>query len=421
MTGNQRHPRWRPLLPAVADRKQRRLYGIYSAEQLQELIQYEKSRSNRKGTPLSLAAFDTSVLSARETRAFVEGVCCVVRRTDHVGWIRADRVGVLLPFTEHTGAQVLIDHVAGSVATRSVPATCYTYPDVWFENARAGAQDTERYPDRHTDRSANPRANQREFLFVRRTPAWKRTLDLAGAGTGILVLSPLFLLVALFIKLVSPGPVIYRQRRVGIGRTAFTFFKFRTMHVNSDSAGHATYTRDLITSGQAMNKLDDADPRIVFGGRVLRKTCIDELPQLFNVLRGDMSLVGPRPCIPYEAEEYLRWHTDRFSALPGLTGLWQVSGKNRLSFQQMIRLDIEYEHRESLLLDLYIILKTIPVIAGMVLESVVRRLAAAQVSQSTAGQGTPAPNAEMESVQAQARLSLDVPVRRLQEVEQWYG
>ncbi|NBF39115.1 MAG: sugar transferase [Spirochaetes bacterium] len=258
-------------------------------------------------------------------------------------------------------------------------------------------------------------------MFVRRTPVWKRVLDLFGAGIGILILSPVFLLVALFTTLVSPGPVIYRQQRVGIGRTPFTFFKFRTMHVNSDDTGHASYTRALIAGGQAMNKLDDADPRIIFGGRVLRKTCIDELPQLFNVLRGDMSLVGPRPCIPYEAGEYLRWHTDRFSVLPGLTGLWQVSGKNRLSFQQMIRLDIEYEHRESLSLDLHIILKTIPVIAGMVLESVIRRLAATGESQSTVQPGSPAPERAGDPLQAEGRLSLDVPVRRLQEVEQWYG
>jgi lipopolysaccharide/colanic/teichoic acid biosynthesis glycosyltransferase len=409
------------LLPAVADRKQRRLYGIYSAEQLRELIQYEKSRSNRKGTPLSLVAFDTSALGARETRAFVEGVCCVVRHTDHVGWIRADRVGVLLPFTEHTGAQVLIDHVAEWVAAWSVPATCYTYPDVWFENARAADPGACGDARRNTDRNPGQPENERQHMFVRRTPVWKRVLDLFGAGIGILILSPVFLLVALFTTLVSPGPVIYRQQRVGIGRTPFTFFKFRTMHVNSDDTGHASYTRALIAGGQAMNKLDDADPRIIFGGRVLRKTCIDELPQLFNVLRGDMSLVGPRPCIPYEAGEYLRWHTDRFSVLPGLTGLWQVSGKNRLSFQQMIRLDIEYEHRESLSLDLHIILKTIPVIAGMVLESVIRRLAATGESQSTVQPGSPAPERAGDPLQAEGRLSLDVPVRRLQEVEQWYG
>ena len=124
-----------------------------------------------------------------------------------------------------------------------------------------------------------------------------------------------------------------------------------------------------------MEKLDrDRDPRIIPGGRVLRKACLDELPQLFNVLRGEMSLVGPRPCIPYEAEEYLRWHTHRFDILPGMTGLWQVSGKNKLSFEQMIRLDIAYTNRMSPMQDLKILLLTLPTVIGLVLEAGVKKL-----------------------------------------------
>lgn len=124
-----------------------------------------------------------------------------------------------------------------------------------------------------------------------------------------------------------------------------------------------------------MEKLDDKkDPRIIFGGKVIRKSCIDELPQLWNVLKGDMSLVGPRPCIPYEAEEYLRWHTHRFDIVPGLTGLWQVSGKNKLSFRKMISLDINYSKNLSLLLDLKIILMTIPAIIIMVLEAAFKKI-----------------------------------------------
>jgi lipopolysaccharide/colanic/teichoic acid biosynthesis glycosyltransferase len=132
-----------------------------------------------------------------------------------------------------------------------------------------------------------------------------------------------------------------------------------------------------------MEKLDTtSDPRIITGGKVLRKTCIDELPQLFNVLRGEMSLVGPRPCIPYEAEEYLRWHTHRFDILPGMTGLWQVSGKNRLSFEQMIRLDISYAKTMSFLFDLKILLLTLPTIIGLVSEAVVRNIGNKQLEPS---------------------------------------
>ncbi|MFW5955253.1 MAG: sugar transferase [Rhodothermales bacterium] len=205
-------------------------------------------------------------------------------------------------------------------------------------------------------------------------PIWKRTIDIVGAMAGLLLASPIMALTAAFIKLVSPGPVMYRQSRVGIGRREFVFFKFRTMHVATTDSSHADYVRQLIAGNQTMEKLDEKDPRIIRGGSVIRKTCIDELPQLYNILRGDMSLVGPRPCIPYEADEYLRWHAERFSVLPGLTGLWQVSGKNRLTFEQMIRLDITYQNRMSPWLDLWIILLTIPTVLGLVLDAVHRKL-----------------------------------------------
>jgi lipopolysaccharide/colanic/teichoic acid biosynthesis glycosyltransferase len=147
------------------------------------------------------------------------------------------------------------------------------------------------------------------------------------------------------------------------------------MRADNDSGCHEAHLKELIRSDRPMEKLDTGrDPRIIPGGRVLRKMCIDELPQLVNVLRGEMSLVGPRPCLPYEAEDYLRWHSHRFDVLPGLTGLWQVSGKNRLSFKQMIRLDIAYCQRMSPWLDLTIMLRTVPTIAGLFFEGLANRL-----------------------------------------------
>jgi lipopolysaccharide/colanic/teichoic acid biosynthesis glycosyltransferase len=198
-------------------------------------------------------------------------------------------------------------------------------------------------------------------------------MDIAGALFGLVALSPLLVLVGLYIKIVSPGPILFTQKRVGMGRKEFTFFKFRTMRANNDESYHAAHARDFIHEDRTMDKLDQDDPRIIPGGRILRRTCIDELPQLLNVLRGEMSLVGPRPCIPYEAEEYLRWHTGRFSILPGLSGLWQVSGKNNLTFQQMIRLDISYEKSMSLGLDLWIVIMTFPTIASLIVEAIRRR------------------------------------------------
>jgi lipopolysaccharide/colanic/teichoic acid biosynthesis glycosyltransferase len=192
-------------------------------------------------------------------------------------------------------------------------------------------------------------------------PAWKRILDLGI----ILVMSPGLLLLAagaaLLVICGSRGPVLYRQRRVGYKGRQFTIYKFRTMQVDADSASHVGHTRHLMKNEVPLTKLDArSDPRLIPLGPVLRATGLDELPQLINVVRGEMSIVGPRPCIPYEYEIYEPWQRRRFDAVPGLTGLWQVSGKNRTTFNEMIRLDIEYSRRSSLWFDLKIILKTLP-------------------------------------------------------------
>jgi len=194
-----------------------------------------------------------------------------------------------------------------------------------------------------------------------RLPLWKRALDLSV----ILVFSPLLVLVAsmvaLIVKFGSRGPVLFRQCRVGHQGWTFTCLKFRTMHVGAETSSHQGHTTQLIKSEAPMTKLDAGnDPRVIPFGSILRATGLDELPQLINVLRGEMSLVGPRPCIPYEWEAYDAWQRHRFDAVPGLTGLWQVSGKNRTTFNQMVNLDIEYSKRANLWLDLKIMLKTIP-------------------------------------------------------------
>jgi lipopolysaccharide/colanic/teichoic acid biosynthesis glycosyltransferase len=199
----------------------------------------------------------------------------------------------------------------------------------------------------------------------RKLPFWKRALDLSvivALSPGLLVLGAL---VAALIKLGSPGPIFFRQRRVGHKGSEFVCFKFRTMRVNAEAESHRRHTQELIRSQTPMIKLDARrDPRMIPFGSVLRVTGLDELPQLLNVLRGEMSLVGPRPCIRYECEAYEPWHWQCFDAVPGLTGLWQVSGKNRTTFYQMVRLDIEYGQRLSLWLDLQILFKTVPALWG---------------------------------------------------------
>jgi lipopolysaccharide/colanic/teichoic acid biosynthesis glycosyltransferase len=189
------------------------------------------------------------------------------------------------------------------------------------------------------------------------------------------VLLPLFALTALLIKLVSPGPALFCQERVGFMGRRFKCLKFRTMHVHADQKTHQAHFGSLMKSDTPMVKLDARkDQRIIPFGRLLRATAIDELPQIFNVLKGDMSLIGPRPCIPYEYENYSRWQRQRVDTVPGMTGFWQVNGKNRTTFTEMMRMDIRYGRRKSLFLDLGIILKTIPAIWTQVADMVKPRI-----------------------------------------------
>ena len=201
-------------------------------------------------------------------------------------------------------------------------------------------------------------------------PAWKRILDITCIIIAAPLIVPLMIVIALVIWYVSPGPVLFRQKRIGHRGQTFTIFKVRSMHVAADTKIHQEHLKHLIASGAPMVKMDSSrDSRLIPFGRPLRSSGLDELPQLINVLRGEMSLVGPRPCIPYEYEQFLPWQKERSNSLPGLTGLWQVSGKNKTTFDEMMRLDITYTQKQSIYLDCYIILKTVPVLLGQMLES----------------------------------------------------
>ena len=194
----------------------------------------------------------------------------------------------------------------------------------------------------------------------------KRTFDLVFAALAIMLLFPLWLVIALLIKLDSKGPVFYTQERVGMDGRLFLLYKFRTMKADADSELHREYQRAFIAGRAEANLGNDtkptykllADPRITRVGKILRRISLDEVPQLLNIMAGDMSLVGPRPPIPYEVEAYELWHRKRLDMKPGVTGLWQVSGRNRLPFEEMVRLDLFYIENWSLLLDLKIILRT---------------------------------------------------------------
>lgn len=191
-------------------------------------------------------------------------------------------------------------------------------------------------------------------------------MDVAGAGIGLVIAAPLIIVAAILIKLVSAGPVLFRQQRIGLFGEPFTMYKLRTMYECADPRTHELYIDKLISTDQRMTKRDREDPRIIPFGRLLRKFCIDELPQLFNVLGGDMSLVGPRPCLPFEAGRCQDWQRRRFSVRPGLTGLWQVKGKNRTTFDGMMQMDVRYTVGMSFFSDLTILVSTIGVVLGQV-------------------------------------------------------
>ncbi|MCB8943135.1 MAG: sugar transferase [Ardenticatenaceae bacterium] len=191
----------------------------------------------------------------------------------------------------------------------------------------------------------------------------KQAFDILAASLGMFFIWPILLIVSVLIKLESDGPVFYKQERVGENGRPFTMYKFRSMKVNNDDKIHREHVTRLIAENTTLKNGENSlkmkhDPRVTRIGRFIRKTSVDELPQLFNVLRGEMSLVGPRPPLPYEVEVYKEWHMQRLEALPGITGSWQVDGRNQVSFDEMVRMDIAYIERQSFWLDLWLILKT---------------------------------------------------------------
>ena len=188
-----------------------------------------------------------------------------------------------------------------------------------------------------------------------------RALDLLVSALALVLLTPLMLAIALAIRIDSRGPVLFRQRRIGRDQQPFMVAKFRTMHHDTDHDVHRDYVLALIHTAAPAPKLT-GDPRVTRLGRLLRRTSLDELPQLWNVLRGDMSLVGPRPPIPYEVSNYPAHWLGRFAVKPGITGIWQVSGRSQVSLEEMIAMDVDYARRRSVRLNLWILVRTVPAV-----------------------------------------------------------
>ncbi len=210
-------------------------------------------------------------------------------------------------------------------------------------------------------------------LAPTRVPSWKRRLDIACILMSLPLTLPLMAVMLIWIKLISPGPAVLSQRRMGWHGQPFTLYKFRSMQTNADTGRQENYVRRLVKTNKPLVKLDNlSDSRLITGGWLMRAAGLDELPQLWNVLRGEMSLVGPRPCLPTEYKLFAREQRERFNVLPGLSGVWQVDGKDRATFNEMILMDIHYVRHASVWVDLRTLLRT-PAAVGRQIYQATRR------------------------------------------------
>jgi lipopolysaccharide/colanic/teichoic acid biosynthesis glycosyltransferase len=347
-------------------------YGLISEDLFTSLLSLERKRSERSRKQFVLMLVDAGPLLQPDRREQALGqisaaLSLSTRETDIRGWYREDSVlGVIL--TEFGSADMCSALNAifckvnsamranlGTGQMNEIHISFHVFPDD-LGTQSGGPADFNLYPD-----FLQAEEMRKAARLI------KRAIDIAGSVAALILLSPLLLAIAIAIKLTSKGPILFKQTRVGQYGGRFTFLKFRSMHFQSDAKIHRDYVHRLIagkdeggqgTANGAVYKIKN-DPRITAVGRFLRKTSLDELPQFFNVLKGEMSLVGPRPPIPYEVEAYDIWHRRRFLEVkPGITGLWQVNGRSRVKFEDMVRLDLQYARTWSLGLDLKILLET---------------------------------------------------------------
>jgi len=373
---------------------------LCSRRQFRAILKQERLLSDRSGHRFALVVYDlnngSGTVSSR--KRLIKDLVSRVRTTDDIGRYGKNRIAVILRYSSEEGASRFIHKVDRTLSSNGqlVNFQLYYYPpdqksinQLNTESPDPGLADRKDdeigyqhslnrkslRPDRgsvvnyygrtgSSDEIFRNNLEDTQPLFVSKLPVWKRPVDIAIALASLIVFLPFLLIIPVAIKLSSPGPVFFRQRRVGYGCRSFELIKYRTMTNGVDTDVHEKYLTSLIgvsddemDSDTPMAKLS-ADSRVFPFGHLIRKCYLDELPQLFNVLKGEMSIVGPRPALPYEVAEYRYWCNERFDVLPGMTGLWQVSGKNELSFNEMVRLDIRYTKDQSLWLDMKILFRT---------------------------------------------------------------
>jgi lipopolysaccharide/colanic/teichoic acid biosynthesis glycosyltransferase len=340
------------------------LYGLPPEPVFLRQLRLARRRTERSRQPFVLMLLDGDRRDGvlKRTAAALRSS---IRETDVAGWYKQRCLGVIFAEVGGRDKAVVIDTLRARTteALRSslepdelarVRLSFHWFPDEWNGNG-AGR------PSPASLDSDVQQGGERTQVPL----AVKRAIDLMGSVVGLIVLAPVMLVIAVAIKVSSPGPVFFRQHRLGQNGVTFSVFKFRSMYARADATPHIEFIKQYIAGAAAegaVYKLTQ-DSRVTAIGRFLRKTSLDELPQLFNVLRGEMSLVGPRPPIPYELEGYDVWHRRRvLEAKPGITGLWQVTGRSRLRFDDMVRLDLRYATRWSLWLDLKILIRTVRVV-----------------------------------------------------------
>ncbi len=347
--------------------------SILSEDAFLTMLSLERKRterSNRRFVLMLLAC--GKLLKAGDRQAVLDKILCgladSIRETDIRGWYE-DGLVIGVIFTEigtaegRSVAGALLTKVTAALSTGlsieqigEIRLSFRVFPEDWEEGKIGSPADLTLYPDL-VERSERKRTAR----------ILKRSIDIAGSLAALIVLSPVLLAIAVAIKLTSKGPILFRQKRLGLNGEAFTFLKFRSMYASNDHGVHQEFVKRLISGrvdpecplgDQQVYKLTK-DPRVTSIGRFLRRTSLDELPQFVNTLAGDMSLVGPRPPIPYEVESYDIWHRKRLQAIkPGITGLWQVQGRSRVKFDDMVRLDLQYASSWSLWGDIRILLQT---------------------------------------------------------------
>jgi lipopolysaccharide/colanic/teichoic acid biosynthesis glycosyltransferase len=371
--------------------------GIHPEEIFKAILKHERAVAERNNHTIAVLVFFPTEGQLLSNTAQILGRILAerLRATDLIGWMDSRAIGVILPHTCAKNAALVAEQICVKMAAHQAKLEYkfYLHPhdecEKWDKRDEKLVMKTDTSPSARAGHELSPfeavearirnisgkaavkqvGAHPLADICVAPFPVWKRVLDVLLCVFGLIVFGPAMVLIAIGIKIIAPGPVLFRQERIGFRGKPFMLYKFRSMKLNADTGVHKEHLAQLMKSDKRLTKLDKADARLIPYGKLFRASGFDELPQLFNIIRGDMSFIGPRPCVPYEYEQFIPWHKRRCETLPGLTGLWQVSGKNKTTFTEMMRLDINYGLRRTFLEDLRILVQTIPAVMGQIRES----------------------------------------------------